>query len=496
MWLVFLCFQALYALTSSGNAFRVPDEFEVYYQAEHLVDAGDLSVPQAVAGGRFFGMLGLDGKPYAPYGPLAAVLAVPHHVVARVIARVTGVPRGTTTWTFLVSGLTMLSTATAAALAVTGFYRAALAMHAAPGAALLLSVMLGTATVLWPYGTSLYTDAWQAAAFIWAMAFLLERRVTPAALLLLGAGLIKVTALVFVPGFVVAVLVDRSVPPAARLRAAVALSAAVGVAVSIHLAWNAFRFGSPYEFGYDWAETIPVLPPRAFLVTELPRGLAVLLFSPGKSLLLWVPAVWLAATRFRECLRPVLAGVLVSLAAGLVFYGAYLFPEGGYAHGPRHFVPITPLLLLPAAARGRPWRRGAVFACFAVGGTIALLSVSISFLQDQALGRNFNLLGYYERIDPAPGRAWNRYRFAYVPFMRTITSDEWPRSGAPGTGLDFFWLHLARARTTIPEGGVIPEWLPWAIPVTWTIVLIGSTRALFKRIDGAKRTTHPRRHLA
>jgi hypothetical protein len=116
MWLLFLFFQALYALTSSGNAFRVPDEFEVYYQAEHLVDAGDLSVPQVVPSGRFFGRIGLDGKPYAPYGPLAAVLTVPHHLLARAIAGIAGVPRGTQTWTFLVSGLTMLSTATAAAL--------------------------------------------------------------------------------------------------------------------------------------------------------------------------------------------------------------------------------------------------------------------------------------------------------------------------------------------------------------------------------------------
>jgi len=166
MWLLFFFFQALYALTSSGNAFRVPDEFEVYYQAEHLVDAGDLSVPQTVPRGQFFGRFGLDGKPYAPYGPLAAILIVPHHLLARGIARLAGVPRGTLVWTFLVSGLTMLSTATAAALAV---------------------------------------------------------------------------------------VVDRSAPPAARLRAALGLTAAIGVAVSIHFAWNALRFGNPFEFGYDWA---------------------------------------------------------------------------------------------------------------------------------------------------------------------------------------------------------------------------------------------------
>jgi hypothetical protein len=78
--LLFLFFQALYALTSSGNAFRVPDEFEVYFQTEHLVDAGDLSVPQTLAirqpsvvNGRvvgsepiFYGRFGADRRPYPP----------------------------------------------------------------------------------------------------------------------------------------------------------------------------------------------------------------------------------------------------------------------------------------------------------------------------------------------------------------------------------------------------------------------------------------------
>jgi len=484
-WLLFLFFQALYALTSSGNAFRVPDEFEVYYQAEHLVDAGDLSVPQALPRGLFFGRLGVDGKAYAPYGPLAAILTVPHHLLARGIARMVGVPRGTQTWTFLVSGLTMLSTATAAALAVVGFYRAALALQAGATTALLLSMMLGTATVLWPYGTSLYSEAWQAAALIWAAVHLLERRVMPAALLLLGVVLIKVTVLILLPGFVVAALMDRSAPVAARVRVAIALTAAIGVAVSIHLAWNIFRFGNPFEFGYSWSEMIPVLPARAFSIADLPRGLAVLLLSPGKSLLLWVPAIWLSITRVRECPRAVLVGILVSLGSGLVFYGAYVFPDGGYAHGPRHLVPIVPLLLLPAAAGGRPWRRGTVWSCFAVGAMIACLSVSISFLQDQSLGTTLDRVGYYDRIDPAPGRAWNRYRLSYAPFVRAITSGEWPRSQAPGTGVDFFWLHLARVRVTIPGGRVIPGWLPWTIPSIWTLILIASAFQLFRSGAGS-----------
>ena len=60
----------------------------MYFQTEHLVDAGDISVPQAqqivqpvvvdgkVVGSQslFFGKVGRDGKPYAPYGPFFAIV--------------------------------------------------------------------------------------------------------------------------------------------------------------------------------------------------------------------------------------------------------------------------------------------------------------------------------------------------------------------------------------------------------------------------------------
>ncbi len=255
--LLFLLFQSLYALTSSGNAFRIPDEFEVYFQVEHLVDAGDLSVPQAVAirrpvveNGRvvgmqsvFFGKVGADGKPYAPYGPLAAVLSLPHHLAGRALARVAGVPRAEAgkglAWVILVGGVTMLVTATGAALAVAGFYRAVLALGT-PAATALCSCRCCSAAppCCGLYGATLYSEALQAAAFVWAAAFLLEARrgaanprarVIIAALLIVVAGLIKVTALVFAPAFVVAALWDRSLPVPTRRNVAVTL--ALGIAL-------------------------------------------------------------------------------------------------------------------------------------------------------------------------------------------------------------------------------------------------------------------------
>ena len=503
--LLFIFFQALYALTSSGNAFRVPDEFEVYFQSEHFADAGDLSVPQTLAirsaNGQpiFFGKVGLDGKPYAPYGPLAAFLALPHHLLGRAIAALSGVPRsplpGGLAWVFLVGGLTMTATATAAALAVAGFHRAALAIETPARTAFLLAMLLGGATVLWPYGTSFYSEAWQAAAFIWAAALLLEaRRGSPrarvlvilASLLLALGGLTKMTSLVFAPGFVVAVLCDRSQSLRTRTEVALALSVGIAVATGGHLTWNMYRFSQPFDFGYGW-ETIPQLPPRTFLPSDVPRGLAVLLASPGKSIVLWAPVLVLAIARAKRFSRrePAVAiGVAVAASVGLIFYAAYLFPEGGYSHGPRNLVPIVPLMLLPAGGHNSRWSAAPLIACAGVGLMMALLAVSVSFLEDQGLGGDLEAGArtvYYERITPLPGRVWNRYRLDYVPFVSAMRTPGWLHAARLGEGPDFFPLHLLQARRQLPNGEAIPLWLVWAMPACWLTMLAAASAALTRR---------------
>lgn len=488
-WRLFLLFQCLYALTSSGNAFRLPDEYSVYYQVEHMVDAGDLSVPQTLPRDLFFGKIGVDGKPYAPWGPLTAILALPAHLAGRGVAAMAGISRAAhpDAWTFVVSGVTMLSTSTAAAATVAGFYVAAIEAGAAVETAWLLSLMLGGATVLWPYGTSLYSEAWQAAAFIWAVVCLRRRQVAAAAALLALAGLTKFTSLIFTPAFVVAALADRDTPWPLRLRAALALSLGIAAAMAVHLWWNDARFGNAFDFGYNWDETVPQLPARVFALPDLPRGVFILLFTPGKSIVLWAPALWFALVRGRGAPRIVQVLALTSLGLGLAVFGSYLYPDGGYSHGPRQLVPILPLLLLPAAAPGPPLGRRAVVVCSAIGLTMAMLAVSISYLQDQSMGRDLSRMVYYERVVPRPGRAWNRYRLTYVPFVGTLTSHEWP-IGEVGHGIDIFPFHLARARATIPDARVIPAWLPWALPAFWLLVLGTGEAARRRAASGVTRS--------
>jgi len=490
---LFLFFHALYALTSSGNAFRVADEFEVYFQTESLVDRGDISVPQTLQirpGGQpiFFGKFGLDGKPYAPYGPLAAVLALPHHLAGRAVASMLGVPRlpqdKGLAWVIFVGGITMLTTATGAALAVAGFHRAALALGTPAAAAIWLSLLLGGATVMWPYGTSLYTEAWQAATMIWAAVFLLEaragsssaaRRVAAAALLLTITGLIKATSLVFLLAFVIAAFADTSLTREQRWRTAVVLAGGIAAAAILHLGWNTYRFGSMFDFGYNWTETIPAPPPRAFLLTEIPRGLLVLLAAPGKSIFLWAPILVLAvlgvAGWWRRD-RALTLGVAAAAATGIVVYAAYLFPEGGYSHGPRHLVPIIPLLALYAAGPlASRWSPAALAACAVVGISLALPAVLVSYLEDQGLRRDPSgrpVPGYYEVIAPAQGRPNNRYRLDYIPFVTAMSSPQWASEQAPmGMGPDLFLLHLQQARRQLPDGRNIPESFSWWWPPLW-----------------------------
>jgi hypothetical protein len=434
---------------------------------------------------------------------LAAFLAVPHHLAARAAARFAGVPRAPLpdglVWVFLVGGLTTLVSATAAALAVAGFHQAAIALKATPRTAVVLSLMLGGATVLWVYGASFYSEAWQAAMLVWAAALLLDARgagthravkVVAAALLLTIVGLTKVTSLVFVPGFIAGVIADRAVPLRARIRAAATLALGIAIAVAIHVWWNAHRFGEAFEFGYDWAETIPLPPPQAFRAADIPRGLIVLLASPGKSLLLWAPVLLLAAGSARELWRQeraVMTGIAVTASVGLLFYAAYLFPEGGYAHGPRHLVPMLPLLLLPAVARPVERRsRTGLTLCTLAGVLIAALATSVSFLEDQGLGQDLRggaRLAYYERIDPAPGRVWNRYRLGYIPFVATLGAGQWPEGDGLGHGLDFFPHHLSRARRELPGGTAIPAWLVWTPPIVW-FALLGFAGAGLSRRAG------------
>ncbi len=124
----------------------------------------------------------------------------------------------------------------------------------------------------------------------------------------------------------------------------------------------------------------------------------------------------------------------------------------------------------------------ALAAATAIGLVVAALAASVSFLEDESPPQATPQASgpYYERIDPPPGRPWNRYRIDYIPFKTALTSGHWSSSDRPaGNGPDIFALHLARARVTMPGGATIPAWLPWAVSLPWVALLAIETRRVF-----------------
>ena len=169
--------------------------------------------------------------------------------------------------------------------------------------------------------------------------------------------------------------------------AGLSFGAGMVLPVGLLLLTNWWRFGGPFDMGY---ESIPLDYP-------IEEGLYGLFLSPGKSIFLYAPAVavGIAAIFVRSRWR---AEVL--MCAGLAFLNALFFARfihwhGDHSWGPRYLILSLPFWLVPIAPTlGRlRWRR-ALIATAALGLASASLGVVMYFNQyfniaDQAIEWTF-----------------------------------------------------------------------------------------------------------
>lgn len=445
---IFCLFQGLYLLLASGRA-RTPDEHSAHFMTESLWRQGSTAVPQMVQTGHFYGRIGVDGRPYSPYGPGQPLLAVPYYVVLG--AALESIAPASMSLLAREAATSLLST-TAAAGCVVVLFHLALSVGASVRAASLTSVVLGLATPLATYATQSFAEPLlsllSASALLALARALSSGSATALAMASALAGYAFVTRPF--PGAVLMLtvatgwLVERR--NRATLREMLALSFPFVVAAAAQLLLNMSRFGNPMQFGYP--AHVELGKPVDTFDTPVWIGLYGLLLSPGKGLFVFAAPVLagLAGLVSLARVRPGLAAAAVAQAlASLLFFAHYSFWEGGYCFGPRYLVPLLPALLLPLALavdRARRHVVAAIVVLVLAGVAVEIVGTSTSFLEDQA-GKG---AAYYDEH--------HNYRLDYS--LRSQASLLWRYSSSLftnqafkeplGLGLDFWWVFLAKAR--------------------------------------------------
>jgi hypothetical protein len=219
-----------------------------------------------------------------------------------------------------------------------------------PRNAKLFTCILAFGTPFWWYSRSLYPDILLCSLLLGSLYFLLVKKNYVVPGLLMGFGImVKLQFLVIVGVFFLFVASNRKWKELSLFSMSVALFAGV------QLLQNYLTFGNVFFFGYI-SPALSVTPPKStdwsFLGEILPR-LKMMLFSPAEGLLTFSPFLVFSVLGVRRLVvRERAKGLFLIglLAVYFLFHwmGPYWY-MGGVYYGPRHLVPIIPLLLLPLA---------------------------------------------------------------------------------------------------------------------------------------------------
>ncbi len=432
-WGIFGLTLLLCLLTAGGHLYS-PDEEVMFRVTESIATRARLSVEPIVGpdGKSFASRKGIDGREYAQYGvgnslaavPLywlgaAASYAIPdvtarrlldfktqgnvtevrgrgHALLKRFFVSFTGsfVLAATAALIFLFCrGLSIgrrnhepLYSETACGITALAYVAGTMAL---PHARTFFSESLATLFVLWsfyllalPVGKMLTVTRAAAAGAALALALFTRLDSLFAAP---GIGLLLLWRLPVRGETAIA----ASYNPVAALRQRLSgpnsiVAAAFAGPLLIFLAWqlsmNALHFGNPFSSAYaDQPEGIN-------FSTPVLAGLYGFLFSVGKSLFLFSPAILLGLlgwSRFSGPYRALAVSLAVSIVCKLLVHSTWQNWAGGWCWGPRHVFLIHALLVLPAVAfisGGGIARRIAIDAMLLAGFIVQVYGSSQNFI--------------------------------------------------------------------------------------------------------------------
>lgn len=216
------------------------------------------------------------------------------------------------------------------------------------------------------------------------------------------------------PVTVAFIVYGLTVQPEGRLRRmGFALLGAAAPLLLLFL-YNAMMFGSPFTSGFRGQYQNRLALPL--------EGIAGLLFSPAKGLLLYAPVLTLAFAIPRAVWREPLAKLcLGAFIVHLIFWSCYADWWGGHGFGPRYLSEVIPFLIVLVVMNLRHWsvtpKRGVAMATVVI---LALWSLAVQ----KIAWRSWDGV-YHGRFDPSweQGGSWT-WSAPYEPAWR-LGRDKW-----------------------------------------------------------------------
>ena len=347
----------LYSLASPGN---MPGDSEVRWSvARQIVRNKGLSIEDTLRTRNF--AIGVDGKRYAVSGLGQSFCLLPFAGLGLVLEKVTQISSDVSDLLAQFLASVILFPAIGAT-AVWVFYRLILSLGYNKRASLLAAVVLGFATMHFHY--SVNTQEQSQVALLLVLAILLmikyyrQRRVVYMWLFCVVLGicfLFRPSSLVMVlPIYLVAAGADvfsgqTITKPKIVGKWLVAGFLGVGSFVAVIAWYNYARFGSVFESGYVLSTATSLGGHGLFESSPLPT-LAAMLFSPGKSIILYNPVLLLLPMciyGFYRRHKVVALAITAAIISNFVFHSFFTAWAGDYAWSIRYQVPVLAFLVLP-----------------------------------------------------------------------------------------------------------------------------------------------------
>jgi len=373
---------------------------------------------------------GPDGAYYSKFGIAQSVLEAPFYLIGKVFAPRDEIFRYSFLYLCAVMSVPFISS-----LTIILFLLAAIELGFKKGASLAAAVLLGTATMIWPYSRFGFSEPLQAFALTGAVLFAFRTRTRGTTLSSMLCGtmlgiliLTKSANLLAAPALAVYIYLQAGKTTRERIIHRASFAAPLIIFLAFLLLYNDTRYGSPFVLGYSSGRDA-----EFGFGTPFAAGLYGFLLSPGKSIFLYSPVIIAALAgipAFHRRNRGENFLIWAIVVPVMLMYSCWWAWHGDWCWGPRFFVPVIPLVMIPLLpvleslpAAGRV-TRASFGALVAVSVFIQVLGVTVNFYEYIMIARHqvpYNI--FY--VPDSPKMRDDQLKVHFIPDFSPVAGHAW-----------------------------------------------------------------------